>query len=207
MILDEALAFNEHIDHLHHKVSNRMGILRCSHKYLDVSTRVILYKSLISPHLDFGDTVYCTTSAENLKRLQILQNTACRIILRRDLMTPTFQMHIDLILLLLNLRRHIRVVCEFYKSVKDETYCLNHFFTPVVRVTGVRTRVVTRKNLNYSRCKTNTGQKAFAVRGPKTWNSIPSEFQAIDSFDLFKNSYSKYVFGKFVWGESDDFPT
>ena len=200
MILDEALAFDEHIDHLHHKVSNRMGILCCSRKYLNVSTRVLLYKSLISPHLEFGDTIYCTCSADNLKRLQVLQNTACRIILRCDNMSPTFQLHIDLNLLPLSLRRHIRTVCECYKSVKDESYCLNQFFAPVARVTGAHTRGVTNKNMQVPKCKTGMGQKAFAIRGPKTWNSIPTEFQAIETFDLFKSSYSKYVYDKFVRG-------
>ena len=64
MILDEALMFDEHTDHLHKKVSNCMGILRCSRKCLDVNTRVLLYESLISPFIDYGDIIYCTTSVE-----------------------------------------------------------------------------------------------------------------------------------------------
>ncbi len=108
-------------------------------------------------------------------------------------MCPTFQMNLDLNLLPLHLRRHIRIVCECYKSVEDESYCLNHFFTSVARVVGPHTRGVARNNMKIPKCKTSMGHKAFAVRGPKTWNLVPSDFQAIGSLDQFKNSYSKHV--------------
>ena len=186
---------------------HRLGILRCSRKYLDIPHRVLLYKSLICSFIDFGDTIYTTSSSENLRRLQVLQNTACRIILQRDNHSPTFQLHIDLNMLPLNLRRHIRIVCECYKAVNDENHCSNDFFIPVVRVTGPRTRGVSNSLMNIPKCKTVTGQKGFSVRGPKIWNSVPLEFQSIASYDVFKESYSKYVHDKFVRGESDDFPT
>ncbi len=207
MILDEALSFDEHIDHLHRKVANRMGILRCSRKFLDVPHRVMLYKSLICSYIDFGDIVYTTSSADNLKRLQTLQNTACKIILRRDNRAPTFKLHVDLNLLPLHLRRHIRVVCECFMSVHEESYCLRDFFVPVVRPSGPRTRGVNRNIIKVPKCNTNAGQRAFSYTGPAVWNKVPPSFQSIESYESFKKAYSRYVLDKFVRGESQDFPT
>ena len=51
------------------------------------------------------------------------------------------------------------------------------------------------------------GQKAFSIRGPMIWNRIPVEFQSVSSYDVFKDGYSKYMFDKFIRGESQDFPT
>ena len=77
MILDENLNFNAHIDYTIKKASSRLGAVRRARKFLDISTSLVLYKSLVLPYLDYGDTVFCTTSTHNLDRLQKLQNSAC----------------------------------------------------------------------------------------------------------------------------------
>ena len=139
--------------------------------------------------------------------MQTLQNTACKIILRRDNRSPTFQLHVDLNILPLHLRRHIRVVCECFKAAKDEEYCLGDFFVPIARPTGARTRGVSNIVMQVPKCKTTAGQRAFSCRGPRTWNMVPSALQSLDSYESFKKAYSNYVQDKFVKGESQDFPT
>ena len=72
--LDEVLSFNEHVDNLHSKISGCIGLLYRTRKFLDRKTSLTLFKSLILPHFDYGDTVNCATSQLNLDRLQKLQN-------------------------------------------------------------------------------------------------------------------------------------
>ncbi len=52
MILDESLTFDEHIAQIYAKSSQKLGILRRSRDYLDTNTSLMLYKSLVLPHLD-----------------------------------------------------------------------------------------------------------------------------------------------------------
>ena len=73
LLLDEVLSFNGHVDYLH-KISACIGLLHCSCKFLDRKTALTLYKSLVLPHSDYGDTIFSTTSQGNSERLQKLQN-------------------------------------------------------------------------------------------------------------------------------------
>ena len=77
MILDEKLTFDEHINQTYTKASQKLGILRRSREYLDTTTGLTLYKSLVLPHLDYYDTVYMCTIVQNLNKLQLIQNGAC----------------------------------------------------------------------------------------------------------------------------------
>ena len=62
VLLDEHLTFDEHINYIHKKASNKLGILYRAKDYLDRPTKILLYKSLILPHLDYCDTVYMHTT-------------------------------------------------------------------------------------------------------------------------------------------------
>ena len=79
--LDDRLSFDEHVNYMYTKASQKLGILRRSREYLDKSTSLIPYKSLVLPHLDYCDLVYMNTTVQNLIKLQLIQNGACRTIL------------------------------------------------------------------------------------------------------------------------------
>ncbi len=59
--LDEHLTFVEHISYIHQKSSKQLGILRRSREYLDRSTSLLLYKSLLVPYTDYCDLAYMCT--------------------------------------------------------------------------------------------------------------------------------------------------
>ena len=93
VILDDHLTFEEHVSFVHKKASKKLGILYKSNDYLDRSTKILLYKSLILPHIDYCDLVYMNTTAKNLNMLQLIQNCACTIILGADKDTNVKTMH------------------------------------------------------------------------------------------------------------------
>ena len=96
VVLDKKLTFDKHINQTHSKASQKLGILRRSRDYLDHSTSLTLYKSLVLPHLDYCDIVYMCTTVQNLNKLQLIQNGACRTILRAPKDTSVSEMHKDL---------------------------------------------------------------------------------------------------------------
>ena len=66
MIIGEALMFSDHVDHLHKKISCRLGILCMTRKVLNNDSPWPLYNSLLASYLDYDDTVYSTCIVENL---------------------------------------------------------------------------------------------------------------------------------------------
>ena len=81
IILDESLNFVEHIDHVYKKSCNKLGAIRKCRKYLNKNLSLLMYKSLVAPLIDYCDIVYMQANQENLQKLQVVQNIACRIIL------------------------------------------------------------------------------------------------------------------------------
>ena len=72
----------------------------------------------------------------------------------------------------------------------DNQASLGHYYTPVVRITGARTRLLNQMQMNVPRVKTAAGNKAYSVRGPKFWNSLKVELRLLESFNLFKSKIS-----------------
>ena len=82
VILDESLNFNEHVDQVYKKSCMKLGAIKKYRTFLSNNLTIILYKSLVVPYIDYCDIVYMQTNQANLQKLQLVQNMACRIILK-----------------------------------------------------------------------------------------------------------------------------
>ncbi len=190
-ILDDHVTFDEHVDYIIFKSSKKLGILRRSKEYLNNSTRKLLYQSLVLPHLDYCDTVYMCTTEKNLQKLQLIQNSAFRIILEADIDTNTKDMHKTLNLVTLKQRRSIHLALECLNSATNPKSGLHKFFTPI-SVTNIRTtRQTEQKVMNVPYIRSNAGRKAFSYRGPCNWNRIDASVHVIDNKNNFEREITR----------------
>ena len=58
MFLDSKLSFKEDVQNVVNKVSKTLGLLRKLQNILPRPPLITIYKSLIRPHLDYGDIFY-----------------------------------------------------------------------------------------------------------------------------------------------------
>ena len=143
VILDDILSFDPHVDYMHSKAVKKLGIVRKAREFLDLGTSVRLYKSLVLPHIDYCDLIYCCTSEANLQKLQKLQNCACRTLLRADRRAHIQDMHQDFKFLTLSQRREYHMATECYKHVTNSDSSLHSFFQSK---NGRRTRTWDKKS-------------------------------------------------------------
>ena len=119
-----------------------------------------------------------------LQKLQKLQNSACRTLLRTDRRAHIKDMHNELKFLTLSQRRKLHLSVECYKQVNNNDSSLNHYFVPNVtrhtRTGGDKVKVPD--------IRLATGRKSFSYRGPVHWNSILDDLKNSESVDSFKNS-------------------
>ena len=191
IILDENLSFTEHIKYIFNKSTKKLGILRRAREYLDQKTSILLFKSLIVPYLDYCDTVYMCGSSVDLKQLQLIQNSACQIILKVPKETGITTMHDELKLMQLSERREYHLLVECHNNVHNEEASLNYMF---VKTGDVCTRV-TRNTESHAMVvldiRSVIGRKAFSFRGLARWNSLDRELRQISSKNGFKNRLLK----------------
>ena len=89
VIIDDNLTFKSHIDNVIKKIAKKFGILCRLKKDFTISSKIQLYKSIISPHLDFCPSILFLANATQMTRLQRLQNKIMRIILKVDRYTSS----------------------------------------------------------------------------------------------------------------------
>ena len=58
LILDEKLSFRSHVNEKITKTKKIIGMIRHLSKYLPIKTLVLMYKSLVRPHFDYGDIIF-----------------------------------------------------------------------------------------------------------------------------------------------------
>ncbi len=96
----------------------KLSIIQEARDFLDLGTAVQLYTSL----------TYSCTSVANLQKLQKLQNSACRTLLRTDRHVHITYMHQELKFLILSERRDLHMAAECYKHVHKDESSLNKLF-------------------------------------------------------------------------------
>ena len=187
--LDANLSFNKHIEIVHAKAVNKLGMLRRSRDFLDRKSALTLYQSLVLPQLSYCDTVYETTSAANKDKLQKVQNSALRCILKCSKRTSITSMHDELKILTLAQRRELNMAVECYKQATIDDSSLHHMFQK-----ATRTRVTRHGNSNMMdipRIASDLGRKAFSYRGPVFWNGMGNDLKSQSNKNTFKNAYLK----------------
>ena len=192
VILDEHLTFEEHISHVHNKASKKLGILYKSKDYLDRPTKILLYKSLILPHIDYCDLVYMHTTEKNFKKLQLIQNCACRILLGADKDTSVKQMHQQLELPTLHQRRMYHQAVDCFNNVNNEEAGLNKYYK--TNDTRERTtRSTGTKYMGVPNLRTCVGRKAYSYRGPTFWNNLGADSRLMTDKEQFKRHINKVL--------------
>ena len=89
VIIDDKLKFNSHIDNVIKKIAKKYGILCRLKNDLTIASKIQLYKSIISPHLDFCPSILFLANETQISRLQRLQNKIMRLILRCNRFTSS----------------------------------------------------------------------------------------------------------------------
>ena len=78
--LDESLSFKPHIDITCNKISKSLYCINRAKNFLSKKALKSLYFALIHPHLLYCINIYSIATSSNLKRLNLLQKRAIRII-------------------------------------------------------------------------------------------------------------------------------
>ena len=143
------------------------------------------------PHLDYADIVYMQTSNENLAKLQMIQNNACRLILREGNRASILSMYLELKLNTLCDRRLSRVSIYMYKCMKGLILDKNllDMFETLALQHGVDTRAQRRDDLVVVQTRTQMGDRAFSIFGSRIWNSLPENLRTSNSVLIFANEY------------------
>ena len=185
--IDKHLKWNTHVDHVISKVSKCIGILFKLRDYLPLSALLMLYNSLIVPHLTYCITVWGNCSQTKLDSLIKLQKKAIRICtgshylahsapLFKKVKTLNFQ---DLLL--------------YYTAILGCFYFQNILPPNIIQMFRINSSIHqydTRISNSFHLFKVNSNLTKNSVRFnfPVIWNSIPDNIKSLQYLNMFKKS-------------------
>ena len=195
LVVDDALAWSQHIDYLSTKIARGVGILKRTRSFLPNQSLLTLYQSVIEPYFRYCNIVWEQCNETLLDRLQTLQNRAARVIANVSYEAAD---HSSLLcdygwlnvrnLILLDLGIFIYKTQE--GLAPDVFYDLYH---SVTEIHSYNTRSANKGNLQIPLTNLRAGGKAFSVSGARIWNNIPNSIKQAQSLYVFKRELKEYL--------------
>ena len=161
---------------------------------LDHDTTRTIIQALIMSKLDYCNSLLLGSASYQLKKIQRIQNMACRIVCNLhqfDHVTPS--MH-DLHWLMIPQRIQFKIACLMYKCIKGQA---PKYLTDLLpskpktqqlhsSTSDILPPILQRSTLAYN--------ASFPSAGPRLWNSLPKEIQHQQTQELFRSKLKTYLF-------------
>jgi hypothetical protein len=162
-------------------------------KHLTTDATKTAFQSVVVPCLDYCSTLFGDLSNQDLRRLQVVQNKAARIISRtpyRNHITPVLQ---NLHWLPCASRVKFRILMSVFKCLKNlMPQYLCDLVQPYVPKRSLRS--ADRSLLVLPIPKKRIGLQAFQFIGPKLWNDLPLNIRQCQSLHSFKKLLKTHLF-------------
>jgi hypothetical protein len=154
-------------------------------------------QALIISRLDYCNVLLAGLPANQVRRLQKVQNRAARLIVRADKTAHTTPIMRDLHWLPVSERIKFKVLMYAFKAL--------HGLAPVyvnslldVYIPGRCLRSVTGGTLlNVPKTKKKAGEAAFSSVAPRLWNALPQNVRAVNSKTGFKKLLKTHLFSSY----------
>ena len=93
VIIDSGLKFNAHVNNTYDKCVKKLGLICKTRNLFDYHTSRMLYMTTLLPVLNYCSSVYSVANQSELDQLQKLQNVALRMITKRGIYCPIYELH------------------------------------------------------------------------------------------------------------------
>jgi len=197
VVFDDQLTMAAHVSSVCRSGFFQLRQLRTVRRTLTSEATRALVQAFVSCRLDYCNSLLAGVADVHIRRLQLLQNAAARLVAGArwcDHISPVLA---ELHWLPIRQRITFKTAVLVWKCLHDKApRYLADLCIPVTSVEGRRQlRSATTGTLLLPRARTSTGQRSFAVFGPATWNSLPCSLRDPElSLSIFKRLLKTQLF-------------
>ena len=182
LTLDINLNYNKHLENCLKLISHKTYLLSKIRVYINVHTAVTIYKTMILPVVEYGDTIYDGANQKILKNLQTSQNRILRICLQRNKYTSTVLLHQLCKISLLKERRILHLNLFMFKQ-RDNRHIVNN--------RNLRTRAHDAVLFITNKPNNEKYKRNIYYKGALSWNSLPATERNVVIYNNFKTQQKK----------------
>ena len=183
VMVDDKLKFHVHTAFATKKANQMLGVIKKTYKTRDADTIATLYKSMVRPHLEYGNAVWGPCYMGDLKLVEGVQRRATKLIPHlHDLPYEDRLRALNLPSMEYRRKRGDMLQCFKVMNGLVRIEAKDLFTpTPLASTRGHHQRVLRQQSHKASR--TNS----FSQRTIRNWNSLPQDVITAPSVDAFKN--------------------
>jgi hypothetical protein len=192
VILDEKLTLNEHLDYICKKMGKKYGFMCRANKKLTTESKILLYKSIIAPHIEYCSTLLYIMNDEQIKRLQKIQNKIMRLILRCNKRTSIIWMVDALQWQPIKQRIEFNALLFIYKIVHNHTP--NYLSEKITYIRDTHQHDTRSKNnILLPTMTMTTTQNSIFYKGMSEYNKLESNIKNSATIDAFKRKLTEHM--------------
>ena len=180
--LDYQLNFDPQVTNLCKKAAKQLNVLQRLSKFLNVSSRLIIFKSFIRSNFNFCPLIWHFCSKSNTEKLEKLQFRALRIVFN------DYESSYDTLLKKVN---STTLHLNRLRLIASETFKCIHNLSPEYLQSLVKVKSST-YNFRYSNIletpqvrTTRYGKNSFRFEAVQVWNSLPEDIRTVDKYKDF----------------------
>ena len=180
--VDDQLKYSKHIQTAANKGTSLLAMIRRAYVFLDGPSLVQLYKSLIRPHLEYGNVVWAPIRKKDIQLIENVQRRATKLV--PGLKDLEYEQRLQRLKLpSLVYRRARGDMIEVYKYLHD-IYKVDASFLPLDKDCVTRGHSL---KLKKERSKGRDRQHFFSQRVVNPWNSLTEEIVRAPTLNTFKS--------------------
>ena len=188
LILDNKLNFIEHIENLTKQLVKIGTAFKLIRNHLTTNDKMKIYNAYFSSKIRYGIETYGITSERNLRRIQIQQNRALKILFNKDIRTNTKALHYKLnTLLVKDMRNHclLKIPHKYiHNQPNNQSTNTEIHFKQNTKIHEHNTRQI--NQLRTHKYKTKIGQQTVENTAARLWNNLPDHIKKTEKPNSFK---------------------
>ena len=185
------MKFDIHINNIVNKANRLLGLVKRTFSYMDRDTVLIIYKSIIRPIIDYGDSVWNPSLKKHIQMIENIQRRGTKLV--PELININYTDRLKMLNLpTLKYRRKRGDLIQVFKILNGH-YDINweDFFTLDTDRTH-NTRGHSKKLVKH-RTLTSLRQKSFCYRVVDHWNNLTEEIVTAKTVTSFKTLLDKHL--------------
>lgn len=180
--IDQRLKWDLQIDLMINRLKKLIYIFLTVREFLPLNSLKMIYYALAESIIQYGIICWGGSFKNVLNRLQIMQKTLIKILIKKPRLYSSQALFEETELLSIN-KLYIRAILLFYYRNPHEIKTITH---------GYRTRSLTNCHASYPKVNT-TIYSNFILSKIKILNNLPNEYKQINNIKLFRKKVNRYI--------------
>ena len=157
-----------------------------------------LVSSFVLSKIDYCNSLFYSTSIENIYKLLKVQNHAARLVKRAPKQSSVTAILVELHWLPVKARIIYKIAVVVFNLLSSED-SPNYLKELIVRYQPQRTlRSQNKSLLTVPSTNLSFGKKAFTFSGPEIWNSLPQNIKNSETITKFKSQLKTHLFNTYL---------